>query len=83
MKDDSLDIHEEPAALSVDVSFKRIHRIMFPDRAVPKVPHSAPEGLPWNPHAPHIVELIRTRLREARGRVDDLEKMLEDAEHGS
>ena len=50
--------------------------------------HSAPEGLPWNPHAPHIVELIRTRLMEARGRllkargqVEDLEKMLEDAEN--
>ena len=44
-------------------------------------PVPAPEGLPWNPHAPHIIELIRTRLAEARGRVEDLEKILEDAEH--
>ena len=42
-----------------------------------------PEVPKWNPHDAHIIEVIRTALREARGRVADLEKMLEDAEHGS
>ena len=86
---------EEAAALAADASFTRDHSKMFPTHDVPKV-HlgryvviggtalpSAPEGPKWNPHAPHIVELIRTRLLEARGRVEDLQKMLEDAENGS